>query len=452
MKTLLIKNGHVIDPRNGIDEVMNVFIKDGKIADLSKEIIDSEHVIDAKGKIVCPGFIDIHMHEDPYDSKRDLLDKSIALSMIKMGVTTAIGGNCGDNVYDPRMYLDILDRKGTAINLGIYAGHTFIRNICGGHDKYAPVSDEILNEMLQLGQEYLDSGCFGISYGVKYIPGTTSKELLEMSRLCKHNDKLIASHVRNDVEKVFEAVREMADVGEKLGIRIQISHIGSMGGYGQMTELLKMISEYRKSGVDVKCDCYPYNAFSTGIGETTYDDGFLESYNSDYDCILICDGKYAGQRCTKEIFDELRATEPRTMTVGYFMRDEDVSKALLDANVMIASDGVRNGDQGHPRAAGTFPRFISQYVKTSKISLYEAINKMTNMPAERLRLNNKGNLSIGADGDIVIFDYKNIQDKATYEEPAKGPEGIDYVLIEGQLAVENGIVINDNLGRSVRSF
>lgn len=450
MKTLLIEKGHIIDPCNKMDCIANVFIKDGKINCITDKFIEADEIIDAEGKIVCPGFIDIHMHEDPYDPIADKIDKSIALSMVKMGVTTALGGNCGDNVYDPQLYLDIVDRKGIAINLGLFAGHTFIRNKCGGNNKYASVNDEVLDKMLSLGKEYLDNGCFGISYGLKYIPGTSDIELTEMSRLCKQNDKLITAHVRYDAARVIEAVKEVADLGEKLGIRVQISHIGSMGGYGQMSELLKTVESYKSRFVDILCDCYPHNAFSTYIGETTYDDGFLETYNSDYDSVLICDGKYAGMRCTKEIFEELRATAPMTLTVGFFMRDEDVLEALLNENVILGSDGVRKKDAGHPRAAGAFPRFISHYAKTGRISLFDAIDKMTSMPAKRLRLQNKGNLSIGSDADIVIFDYDKIQDKSTYEEPSKDPEGINYVIINGQVAVENGVVVNDRLGKSLR--
>lgn len=450
MKTLLIEKGHIIDPKNNIDFVTNIFIKDGKIAQLTEEFIEADEVIKAEGKIVCPGFVDIHMHEDPYNPAEDKLDKSIAISMLKMGVTTAMGGNCGDNVYDPIKYLDIIDKRGAAINLGLFAGHTYIRNTCGGTDKYAPVDSETLNKMLCLGEQYLDSGCFGISYGLKYIPGTTSTELIEMSKLCKPQDKLITAHVRYDAARIFEAVKEVANLGEDIGLRVQVSHIGSMGGYGQMTEVLSIIEEYKNRDVDILCDCYPYNAFSTYIGETTYDDGFLETYNADYDSVLICNGKYAGLRSTKEIFEELRATAPKTLTVGFFMKEEDITKALLNPNVMLASDGVRNGDSGHPRAAGAFPRFISQYAKTGKISLYDAINKMTNMPALRLGLENKGNLSVGSDADIVIFNLNTIEDKATYEKPTIAPEGIDYVILGGQMAIENGKVVNDSLGKAVR--
>jgi N-acyl-D-amino-acid deacylase len=450
MKTLLIKEGHIIDPQNKIDCVANIFIKDGKVACVSDEFIEADQVINCEGKIVCPGFIDIHMHEDPYDPIEDKLDKSIALSMVKMGVTTAIGGNCGDNVFDPQKYLEVIDRKGTAINIGLFAGHTYIRNKCGGQNKYASVNNETLNNMVYLCKKYLDNGCFGVSYGLKYIPGTTGMELTEMTKLCKPGDKLITAHVRYDCSRVIEAVKEVADLGKSLGVRVQISHIGSMGGYGQMTQVLKTIDEYKNDGLDILCDCYPYNAFSTYIGETTYDNGFLEAYNSDYDSVLICDGKYAGMRCTKEIFEELRATAPNTLTVGFFMKEEEVLEALLNPNVIIGSDGVRNGDAGHPRAAGTFPRFISRFAKAGKISLYDAIDKMTNKTAKRLRLTNKGNLSVGSDADIVIFDYNKINDKATYENPAEGPEGIEYVIIDGQIAVENGKILKDNLGKAVR--
>ncbi len=450
MKTVLIKNGHVVDPLNGLEEDLNILIRNGKIADLTHELPQADCCIDVKGKTVCPGFIDIHMHEDPYDQEKGLLDKSIAKSMVLMGVTTAVGGNCGDNVMDPSRYLDILDREGTATNLGLLAGHTFIRKACGGSDKYSPVSQQTLEKMYQYGERCLQEGCFGISFGLKYVPGTSCEELTKMASLCNSGHKLIAAHVRYDVERVFEAVKEMADVGKRLELPVQISHIGSMGGYGQMKELLGDIRKYQQEGIDIKCDCYPYDAFSTAIGETTYDDGFLKLYDSDYNNILICDGKYAGKRCTKAIFDELRATAPETMTVGYFMKEEDIALAMLEPEIMVASDGIRNGDQGHPRAAGTFPRFINKYVKTGKLPLMDAIRKMTEMPASRLGLKNKGNLTIGSDADIVVFNYDTIEDQATYEQPALPPAGMDYVLIGGKVAVSEGKLVCDSLGRTVR--
>lgn len=451
MSSILIKKGRVIDPAEGVDRVADVLLLDGRVEEILDEINrEADLEIDGTGKVVCPGFIDIHMHEDPYDPRTDTLDRSIARSMVQMGVTTALGGNCGDNQWDPGDYLDMLDRKGTAMNLGLLAGHTYLRNAGGGADKYAAVSAETLERMKELGRACLERGCFGVSFGVKYVPGSTAEELAEIAGLCRPVGGLVASHVRRDVDGVFEAVQEMAELGKRLELPVQISHIGSMGGYGQMEELLGQIDGYRAQGVDVMCDSYPYDAFSTSIGETTYDEGFLESYRSDYGSILICDGKYGGKRCTKEIFKELRRDAPETMTVGYFMKAADVEMAILNPCIMIGSDGVRNGDQGHPRAAGAFPRVFDQYVKTGKLSLTEAIRKMTEMPARRLSLTKKGRLAIGADGDVVIFDPDLIKDRATYEEPALPPAGIDYVLVGGQVAVEKGRLVNDSLGRALR--
>lgn len=467
MKTVLICGGTIIDPSQHCNKKASLLCIGGKVSEiiesssaetLSELMSKVDQVIDASGKIVCPGFVDIHMHEDPYDPESGRLDKSIASSMVLMGVTSALGGNCGDNRWDPKEYLDILDRQGTATNIALMAGHTFLRNRSGGTDKYrsggvdkySHIDDTMLAAMIANGQECLEAGCFGVSFGVKYIPGTEWKEISGLAGLCRADDRLVSSHVRADVAGVFDAARELADIGREAGVKVQFSHIGSMGGYGQMEQLLHQLEGYRAEGVDLMCDCYPYDAFSTGIGETTYDEGFLESYQSDYSHIQLCDGPYAGQRCTKEIFDELRKNAPETMTIGYFMREKDVEMALKSPMVMLASDGLRNGPQGHPRAAGTFPRFLNRYVKTGKIPLEEAIRKMTWTPAQRIGLPSKGTLRLGSDADIVIFDLDTIEDLATYESPDLPPKGIDYVILKGEIAVDHGQLVRDDLGRSLR--
>ena len=218
-----------------------------------------------------------------------------------------------------------------------------------------------------------------------------------------------------------------------------------------MKQLLEQIEDYRAHGIDMMCDCYPYDAFSTDIGATTYDAENFAAYQSDYSHILLCDGPYAGQRCTKEIFDEMRAIRPDTMTVGYFMRQEEVDMALMAPYVMLGSDGILVEDQGHPRAAGAFPRFLRQYAAGKKLSLIEAVAKVTTMAANRLKLEHKGNLKPGSDADIVVFDLERIEDRATYTQPVLPPDGIDWVLIGGETAVRNGELIRDDLGRSVRA-
>ena len=433
----VVKNGRVIDPYNNIDSKLNIVIKDGKILEITPYEISGEKNIDATGLIVCPGFIDIHMHEDMYHNEEDYLDEWIAKSMLNMGVTTCIGGNCGINLTEPLTYLDAVDRLKLPVNIGLMAGHTNIREcVVENSNKYNPIQIDDIKKIMYTAREYLEGGCFGISYGIRYVPGITELELIEVSKACKPENKIINAHVRDDAKNIIWATKEFIKVGMKLDIPIQNSHIGSMGGYGQMKELLRLLDSVKSSGLDITSDCYPYYAFSTRIGETTYDDGFLERYNIDYDSIEISEGKYKGQRCTKNIFDELRKNSPDTITVGHVMNEKDIDMAILHPNVMIASDGFLHNEQGHPRAAGTFTRLIDKYVKTGKLSLYDAINKMTTMQAKKLGLSNKGNLSKGSDADITIFSYDEIKDNATFDNPIKKPDGIKYVLIKGSVALK----------------
>ena len=460
MSIVYIHGGIVVDPSQELEGRADIVCIDGRVSEVIIEpaeqqgamwIGKADLTIDASGKIVAPGFIDIHMHEDDYDPEADTLERNITKCMVRMGVTTAVAGNCGSNNAEPDVYLDAVDRYGTATNLALMVGHTFLRHQCGGHDKYAPVDDSVIEKMTRLGQRYLQSGCFGVSFGVKYIPGTRWEEIIELAKLCRKDDKVVSSHVRSDVDGVFEACEELAAIGREAGVKVQFSHIGSMGGYGQMKQLLEQIEGYHAEGIDMMCDCYPYDAFSTEIGATTYDAENFAAYHSDYSHILLCDGPYAGQRCTKEIFDEMRATRPDTMTVGYFMKQEEVDMALAKPYVMLGSDGILVGDQGHPRAAGAFPRFLRQYMASGKMSLSDAIAKVTTMAAERLQLAKKGSLKPGSDADIVIFDLDRVEDRATYTQPVLPPNGIDWVLIGGEVAVKDGVLIREDLGRSVRA-
>lgn len=449
METILIKNGHVVDPAQGIDGPMNVLIQNGKIADVTAGLPQADRVLDAAGKIVCPGFIDIHMHEDVYDPATDSIRYDIALSALRMGVTLDVGGNCGDNEYPPDRYLDLLDRDGAPTNMALLAGHTTMRNMDGVKDKYKPVDEATVRAMVKTCEKYLDAGCLGVSFGAKYVPGAGLEELLPLVRLCRKDDKLAASHVRQDVDGVFDAAAELAAMGRE-GVKVQFSHIGSMGGYGQMARLLEDIQGYRAAGVDMLCDCYPYDAFSTDIGETTYDEGFLDRYQAGYDSILLLNGKYAGRRCTEAIFREVRRTEPHTGTVGYFMRPEEVSLALMSPLVMLGSDSNRTDGRGHPRASGAFAKFIREYIASGRLSLTEGVKKMSAMAAERLCLPHKGNLRPGSDADITVFDLARVTDRATYDDGQIPAEGFAWVLIGGQIALENDEIVNARLGRAVR--
>lgn len=449
MRTL-IKNGTIVDPASRVHARNNLLLEDGRVLATVQDEPEADVVLDAAGKYVCPGFIDLHMHEDPYDPQQDRLVPSIMASMLRMGVTTAIGGNCGINTVSPIKYLELMDRDGGPVNMGLLAGHTFLREQAGHQDKYTAVTPDEREHIARLADQALEAGCFGVSFGIRYVPGITMEEMVTAARGCRGSNRFIAAHVRDDAEHIFSAVQELIDVGRALDIPVQNSHVGSMGGFGQMERLLAMMDACRANGMDLAGDCYPYYAFSTRIGETTYDEGFLERYQADYSVIEVCEGPYQGQRCTEEIFRWLRREAPRTITVCHVMKPEDVDLALLHPNILLASDGLMDNGQGHPRAAGTFPRFLARYVRTGRISLDDAIAKMTALPAARLGLTNKGTLRRGADADVVVFDLEQIQDRASFDQPNAAPEGLDYVLINGAVAMDHGRIVRAGLGRSVR--
>ena len=447
MRTI-IYGGHVIDPANHVNGKLNLLIEDGKIAWAGTGMPEADRMIDATGKIVAPGFMDIHMHEDPVADGK--IQPCIFPMMLRQGVTTAVGGNCGINVYDPAQYLDLVDRDGAAVNVALFAGHEYFRKAAGAADIYAGSTEEQKQTMAENIRDALVGGCVGVSFGLRYVPGADKDEFFRAAECCKQDKKLISSHVRDDADGIFDAIDEFCAAGVEFGVPVQISHIGSMGGFGQMAQVLQQIDSYKLNGLDIAMDCYPYFAFSTRLGTPTYDPGWLERYHCDYDVLEYCEGKYKGQRATAETFAELRRDFPECITVCYVMKEEDIRLAFRHPGVMLASDGLMNNGQGHPRAAGSFPRFLAEFAKKGTLSLYDAIEKMTAMPADRLRLENKGRLNVGADADITIFDYEEIKDGATFAQPALPPQGIAYVLIGGEIALEKGEIVKETCGKAVR--
>lgn len=425
-------------------------LENGKISNISENELLGDKIIDAAGLIIAPGFVDLHMHEDDYDAEKDTFDVDIFNCMLRMGVTTAIGGNCGIGPDDPDLYLDAVDRLGLPVNVGLLVPHGSLRKKVGEIDRYKRASLDNIKKMRVLAEKYLAAGCGGISFGIRYIPGITAEELELICSTAHKNQKLVAAHIRDDAQNVIPAAVEFIEAGIKEEVPIQLSHIGSMGAFGQMGELLTLMDEYYQTGIDLAADCYPYNAFSTELGATTYDEGFTERYPGGYSSIEIAEGEYKGQRLTEELFYRLRKEQPELLTIAHVMKENEVDLAMSHPNVIIASDGLLNNSQGHPRASGTFPRFINKYVKEKRLlNLYQALEKITCLPAERVGIN-KGSLGIGCDADLVIFDYEEIQDKATFAEPILPPEGVKYVLVKGEIAAKDNKIINNRLGKSVR--
>lgn len=449
MLDIVLKGGLVVDPANRIMSKLNIGIKDKQIAVVTTKQIVGKKQFDCNDLIIAPGFVDIHIHEDAYDSKNQRFNLYISKCMLRMGVTSMVGGNCGIGPLDSIYYLKEVDRLGYPVNIGLLTAHGSLRKKLGQFDKYKGVDDDTISGMCDILDKELEQGSLGLSFGIRYIPGLNNKEMLSLCKVVKKHDKIVAAHVRNDAAGVIEAIIELINIGKETGVKLQISHIGSMAAFGQMEDVYRMIDHWVANGMDIGIDCYPYNAFCTAIGSTTFDKGFLERYNIDYYSIEMTQGKYKGQRLNNKTFEEIRENKPDYLAIAHVMKEEEIDMALTHPRTILASDGMLNDGYGHPRAAGSFPRFIREFVVNKKIiGLHDAVEKMTILPATRFGLN-KGSLSIGADADIVVFDLKTIRDQATFTEPLKGPEGIKYVFVQGKLAVVGQDIINGRLGRPI---
>ena len=434
---IVINNGLVIDPKNSINDYLNLEVTDGKISKISKEKLGGDYEIDAKNLCITPGFIDIHMHEDIMKDGKIQID--IFERMLKMGVTTAVGGNCGIGPNNIGEYLRKYE-KNPLINFKMLLPHKVLRDYIGAEDRYASLSSDEIEKMYRYGEKLIkENNLLGISFGIEYIPGINREELINLAKLGKN--KIIAVHLRKDGKDIIESCEEFFEIAKYVNSHFQISHIGSMAGYGQMRKFLNYIQEKIDSGLDIGCDCYPYTAFSTHIGSAVFDDGYIESHGGDYSKLEVLDGKYKGQRCTIEIFNDLRKNSPDTLVAGHLMVDEDIKIAFQNKNVVVASDGLLSeSGNGHPRAVGTFPKFLRKYVLDDKImSLSEGVAKVTSQPADLYGLE-AGILSIGASGDITIFSLDELKDNATFEKLIS-PSGIKYVLVNGKIALKDGEII-----------
>ncbi|ADQ14615.1 N-acyl-D-glutamate deacylase [Halanaerobium hydrogeniformans] len=436
MYDLLIKNGTIVDPIKG-KEKLNIAVKNGIIAKLTKEFLPTNKEINVDGQYISPGFIDIHIHEDKLENNK--IEFDIFKTMALMGVTTAVGGNCGFSSQNLSNYFESLERQKPLINYLGLSGYGSLREKAGVKDNYKHISDSKIKEIKRLLKEDLEAGSLGLSFGLEYTPGLTTKEMIELSELvAEYPQRLVTAHYRFDSVRALESIAELIIIAREAGNKMQISHLGSCTAYGQTAEALKMIEQANKAGIDIMADIYPYDAFSSYIGSAVFDAGCFEKWGIDYEAVKILEGKYKGQECTEKIFNYLRKNEVDTLVAVSAMDESEIVEAIKNPLLMIASDGLLNQGQGHPRSAGTCPRVIAKYVRKEKqISLKNAVNKMTNLPAQRIGLSKKGRIKEGYDADLTIFDFNTIEDNASFEQPTKAPTGINHVLIKGVEIVKN---------------
>ncbi len=451
MYDILIKNGTVIDFAKNKKLVADVGIKNGKIIDLGRCTESSKETIDAEGLLVSPGFIDIHMHEEKIGNSADGDDYDIANKMLGMGVTTAVGGNCGINKQSVQEFSNFVDYNGAPINYLNFVGHNYLRELLGIDINREASRFEIEKMKHMIKKDIEDSGAIGISFGIAYSPGITSDEIVNLCKIEDVTNILLSAHYRADSSESLDSINELIEISKHTNLPMQISHIGSCSAFGYMKSSLDLIQNARYEGVDVAADCYPYDSFSTYIGAAGLKDGFFKKYNKTYKNILLTEDPYKGMFCDEILYKKARKEHPEMLVVGFVMNEDEVVEALKSPFVYVASDGLLNRGQGHPRAAGTFPKVLGKFVREEKkLDLIDALKKMTLLPAKRLGLTNKGDIRPGMDGDITIFNPNTISDNATYIEPSTPPTGIEYVIIGGVVASKQNKTINNRLGKLIR--
>ncbi|MBK6454619.1 MAG: D-aminoacylase [Gemmatimonadetes bacterium] len=498
---LLIRGGTVVDGTGRARYRADVAVQGDRIARVSTTPIDptgARRVIDATGRIVAPGFIDLHAHLEP------LLRLPAAESHVRQGVTLALGGPDGGSPLPLAPYMDSAQRAGLGINVAYLVGHNAIRTRVMGLADRAPTAPE-LARMQALVEEGMRDGAFGLSTGLRYIPGfySATDEVVALSRVAAARGGIYTSHLREEGLGLFEGVGEAIRIGREARIPIVLTHHKAIGKvmWGQSVRTLAMVDSARAAGIDVMIDQYPYTASQTGLSvlippwaladgdsalarrmrDPVLRDSILRGV-IDYivndrgggDIRRVQFGRVAWQPALegKTLFDwATQRGVPTTpegaaplvvegqlnggATMIYHVIDEgDVRRIMQHPQTMIASDGrltVPGEGAAHPRAYGTFPRVLGRYVReVGLLTLEEGVHKMTGMPAARLGLTGRGVIAEGASADLVVFDAATVADRATFADPHQYPAGIGDVLVNGVPVVSGGTMTAARPGKVLR--
>lgn len=385
-------------------------------------------------------------------------------------------------------YINRLNNQGIALNVVPLIGHGNIRGAIKGFSNRPPTSRE-KKRMQDLLYKVLEEGAWGLSTGLIYIPGmyADTKELVDLVKIAAECNRIHTTHIRGEGDSLIEAIKEAVAIAEKTGVNFQISHLkaGSPRNWDKLPEVFRIIEGAKEKGLSIHCDRYPYIASNTDLdvilpdwfnkmslkkrkrGLFYYRDKLIEYLRNDLekgwqDIVRIGRtnsrvnkwtqglsiseiAKRKGKKPEKIVLEMLKREDFQVQAMFFCMREDNLCKILKKPYVMIGSDSSLRTVEGplaighpHPRTFGTFPRILSRYTGKGKVSFSNAIWKMTGMPADKLGLNDRGRIKKGAYADLVVFDPQRIKDKATYKKPFQYPEGIKYVLVNGEIVFENG--------------
>lgn len=434
---IVIANGRVMDPESGLDAVRNVGIKGRRIAAISPLPLQGRTTIDAKGLVVAPGFIDLHSHGQDDENYR---------YKARDGVTTALELEVGVSPV-AQWYAA---REGKAlINFGATAGHIPARMAVmhdpGGllptgdaaHRRATAEEQHATEDLIRKG---LDEKALGIGMGIAYVPTATHPEILSVIQIAADRKATVFVHMRSpgaiEPGSVTESLQEMIADAAVTGASIHVVHITSMA-QAQTGLMLEMIAGARKRGLDITTEAYPYTAGETRLDSAIFDGDWQQRLEITYkDLQWVA----TGERLTAATFAKYR--KEGGFVIIHSIPEEAAREAMAAPDVIVASDGMIFNGTGHPRGAGTYARVLGHYVRGEKaLTLMSAVRKMTILPANRLKLTQKGRIKVDADADITVFDPARVIDKATFEKPNQYSEGIPFVLVNGVVVVRDGKVV-----------
>lgn len=486
---IVLANATIIDGTGAARYTGAVGITGNRIALVSRTPIPAAQaklVIDVKGHIVAPGFIDLHAHLEP------LLEMPDAESAARQGVTLAIGGPDGGGSWPFKAYLDSAEKAGLGINVAFLVGHNTVRREVMATANRAPTAAE-LEKMKAMVATGMREGAFGLSTGLLYVPGNYAKtdEVIALAKVAAAAGGIYTSHLREEGIGLLRGVGEALEIGKQAKIPVVLTHHKAVGQkmWGKSVETLRMVDSARRAGTDVMIDQYPYTASSTSFSvlvppwaleggtaefrkrvnnpelRNAIEKGILDLLLNDRGggdisrvqfANVAWDPTLAGKTLADLVKRGGKEPSPENAVpvvidvmlkggasnVFHVIDEGDVRRIMAHPMTMIASDG-RLSKPGptvpHPRNYGTFPRVLGEYVRVQKvITLENAVQKMTGMPARRLGLSDRGCIRAGCAADITVFDAATVSDKGTFTAPHQYPVGIEWVLVAGIPVVAEG--------------
>ena len=470
----IIRNGQVIDGTGAAPIAADVCVTEDRIAfigDASR--LQSAVEVDARGKVVCPGFIDVHTHDD-----RAVLANPLLECKISQGVTTVVTGNCGISIAPLKIdhrppppldlicdepghffqrfkdYLQALRDDPPAVNVVAQVGHSTLR-VATMEDLGRTATQNEIAQMRSLAEQAIADGAIGMSTGLFYPPAKASatEEIVKIAKSLAKSGAIYTTHMRDEADYVMASLEESFHIGLKADVPVVISHHKCAGvhNHGRSRETLAYIDIARKKQ-PIGLDVYPYIAASTVLDS---------HWVTEAEKVLVTWSDPIPEAAGRELADlaqewnmSIQEAADAILPAGgvfYMMSEEDVQAIMKYPHTMIGSDGLPHDTHPHPRLWGTFPRVLGHYSRDCALfPMEEAVHRMTGLSARQFGLKDRGVIRAGAFADLVIFDPREIADRATFAEPTKTASGIETVIVNGRVAWNEGGSSGARPGRVLR--